>query len=425
MAVPVKPAVAVVGGGWAGCAAAFTLAEAGVAADLFEAGRILGGRARGVSLDGRALDNGQHILLGAYAHCLDLIRRAGPGSGDLWRLPLAIETPPGFRFACPRLPAPLHLLAGLAGARGLDWRDKWRAGRWMQHHLRSPQPDVDRTVAELTFDQPDTVNRLLWHPLCISALNTPPRQASARVFLAVLRTAFGARRTDSDLLLPRRDLTRLFPSHAAERILLRGGTVHLACRIERIEAANGAFLLHTCEGARHYSHVIVAVAPQHLSRLTAGLPELESARSAIADFRYLPIATGYVQYTSDFQLGAPLYALDDGPAQFVFDRGQSHGQPGMMAFVASTATRLPADWLDQAEAQLRRFAAPGAARWRRHIVEKQATYACEPDLARPSIRTAHPCLFLAGDYTDGPYPATLESAASSGVQSALALLDSL
>lgn len=419
-------AVAVVGGGWAGCAAAFTLAEAGVAVDLFEAGRTLGGRARSVLLDGHALDNGQHILLGAYTHCLDLIRRAGSDDGgDLWRLPLTIETPPDFRLACPRLPAPLHLIAGLAGARGLDWRDKWQAARWAQQHLRSPEPVADRTVAELTFDQPDAVKRLLWHPLCVSALNTPPRQASARAFLAVLRAAFGARRADSDLLLPRRDLTLLFPSRAAERVLLRGGAVRLACRIERIEAANGAFRLHAGEGVRHYSHVVVAVAPQHLAALTADLPGLESARNAIADYRYLPIATGYVQYASDFRLDAPLYALEDGPAQFVFDRGQSHGQPGTMAFVASAATRLPADWLDQAEAQLRRFAAPGAARWRRRIVEKQATYACEPDLARPPVRTAHPRLFLAGDYTDGPYPATLESAASSGVQSALALLDSL
>ena len=42
------PNVAVIGGGWAGCAAACTLAEAGIATTLFEASRTLGGRARGV-----------------------------------------------------------------------------------------------------------------------------------------------------------------------------------------------------------------------------------------------------------------------------------------------------------------------------------------------------------------------------------------
>jgi len=56
--------VAVVGGGWAGCSAALTLAEAGVPVTLFEASRTLGGRARAVELGRQPLDNGQHILLG-------------------------------------------------------------------------------------------------------------------------------------------------------------------------------------------------------------------------------------------------------------------------------------------------------------------------------------------------------------------------
>jgi uncharacterized protein with NAD-binding domain and iron-sulfur cluster len=109
----------------------------------------------------------------------------------------------------------------------------------------------------------------------------------------------------------------------------------------------------------------------------------------------------------------------------VFDRGQSHAQAGLMAFVASAAARLSEDWLDQAETQLQRIVQPGPARWRKRIVEKQATYACVPGMDRPHSRTAHPRIFLAGDYTAGPYPATLESATSSGVQSAGALLAQL
>jgi uncharacterized protein with NAD-binding domain and iron-sulfur cluster len=97
----------------------------------------------------------------------------------------------------------------------------------------------------------------------------------------------------------------------------------------------------------------------------------------------------------------------------------------LLALVASTAARLSADWLDQADAQLQRIAQPGPARWRKSIVEKQATYACVPNMARPTVRTAHPRLFLAGDYTAGRYPATLESATLSGVQSAGALLEQL
>ncbi|MCL5060575.1 MAG: NAD(P)-binding protein [Candidatus Thermoplasmatota archaeon] len=129
-----KPKVAVVGGGWAGCAAALTVAEAGVAVTLYEASRTLGGRARAVELEGEALDNGQHILLGAYEETLGLIDRVHPGAAQngLWRLPLTIEQPPDFRLACPRLPAPLHLAVGLLGARGLGWGEKLAAARWAQ-----------------------------------------------------------------------------------------------------------------------------------------------------------------------------------------------------------------------------------------------------------------------------------------------------
>ena len=67
--------VAILGGGYAGMAAAVELAAAGVAVTVFEAGRVLGGRARGVTLDGHALDNGQHLIIGAYRELLRLMQR--------------------------------------------------------------------------------------------------------------------------------------------------------------------------------------------------------------------------------------------------------------------------------------------------------------------------------------------------------------
>src|SRR5512138_366636 len=403
------PRVAVVGGGWAGCAAALTLAEAGVAVTLYEAGRTLGGRARTVALEGQALDNGQHILLGAYETTLGLIDRLHPDPHGLWRLPLTVEQPPDFRLACPRLPAPLHLAAGLLGAKGLDWGEKLAAARWAHALIRGASTPFDGSVGELTRTQPEKLRRLLWHPLCVSALNTPPELASGQVFREVIRAAFGKRRRDSDLLLPRRALSALFPEPAAQRITERGGAVRRASRVTALDATETAVTVSTREDTERFSHAILAVAPQHLPALASRTPALERAARAAASYSYQPIATAYVQYSEAFQLAKPLYALGDGPAQFVFDRGQSHGQAGLLAFVASAAASLTADWPDRAEAQLRRIVDPGRPRWRRHIVEKQATYACIPGLPRPPVHTPHPREFLAGDYTSGPYPATLES----------------
>ncbi len=105
---------AVIGGGWAGIAAAVELTGSGHPVTLFEAGRVLGGRARSVSLDGRTLDNGQHILLGAYRDTLDLMRRVGADPEQLFdRRPLQVIDRQGFRLSLPKLPAPFNLAWGL------------------------------------------------------------------------------------------------------------------------------------------------------------------------------------------------------------------------------------------------------------------------------------------------------------------------
>jgi squalene-associated FAD-dependent desaturase len=343
----------------------------------------------------------------------------------LWRLPLSLNQPPDFSLACPRLPAPLHLLAGLLGARGLGWRDKLTAARWAHALLNNTDTVVPQSVSQFTRNQPEKLNRLLWHPLCVSALNTPPDQACAQVFRDVIRAAFGGRTHHSDLLLPRRDLTALFPAPAAARVIELGGEVRLSSRVNALDATAAGVTLGTRDTSLPYSHAILAVAPQHLAAMAASIPELAAVVRDVATYHYQPIATGYVQVDPAFRLSKPLFALANGPAQFVFDRGQSHGQAGLLAFVASAAANLSEDWLDQAEAQLQRITQPGPARWRKRIVEKQATYACVPNMPRPAVRTAHPRIFLAGDYTAGPYPATLESATQSGVQSAGALLEQL
>ncbi|HLO61704.1 MAG TPA: FAD-dependent oxidoreductase, partial [Azonexus sp.] len=92
--------VAVIGGGWAGIAAAVELTARGISTTLFEAGRVLGGRARSASVDGRVLDNGQHILLGAYRDTLALMRQVGADPDQLFdRRPLRVIDNADFELA--------------------------------------------------------------------------------------------------------------------------------------------------------------------------------------------------------------------------------------------------------------------------------------------------------------------------------------
>jgi squalene-associated FAD-dependent desaturase len=425
-----KARVAVIGGGWAGCAAALTLAEAGVAVSVYEAGAVLGGRARAVDLHGTRLDNGQHILLGAYTQTLQLIEALAPDRerASLLRTRLILDQPPAFKLDCPPLPAPWHLLAGLLGAQGLDRRDKFAAARWAHQAIHRPNP-ADSSVAHALADQPAVVRRVLWEPLCLAALNTPPENASANVFRNVLRAAFGGKRAQSDLLFPRTDLGALFPDPAATRAQHYGANVHLRTRVRALACDAVGVSIVVADQAVQHDFVIVAVAPQHLAALCAQIPSLQSLLAMVRAYVYLPIATAYVQYPATLRLSRPMLGLADGPAQFAFDRGRTHGQPGLIAFVASAAAALlghaQTDWIRAAEQQLGRIQPLPEPLWRSSLIEKQATYACTPNLSRPDTRTAHPRIFLAGDYLAGPYPATLESATRSGVKSAQTLLEQL
>jgi squalene-associated FAD-dependent desaturase len=433
--------VAVIGGGWAGCAAAIALEDAGQDVSLIEAARTLGGRARAVEAHGRALDNGQHILLGAYGATLDLLRKVGIDPRQaLLRLPLQMRYPPAsglMDFTAPRLPAPLHMLVALLRARGLERADRLAlarfttSARWMDWHLHQ-----DCSVAELLdrFDQTERLVRLMWRPLCLAALNTGIERASARVFLAVLRDSLGAKRAASDMLLPRLPLDALFPEAARRRIEAGGGRVLTGTRAEGITQEDGRWRIATSAtgpAAESYDGVVLATAPWQAAALLRALSGTGAVAAQLEAFEYEPISTVYLQYAPGTRLPQPFCALLDDPengdwGQFVFDRGQlDAAQDGLLAVVisgASGAANLERDALaGLTSGQLARaFGVEALARphWQQVITEKRATFACTPGLARPANTTPLPGLVLAGDYTASDYPATLETAARSGLAAA-------
>ena len=430
--------VAVIGAGWAGCAAAVELARAGAQVTLYEAARTAGGRARRIDYQGNTLDNGQHILLGAYRESLRLMQLVGlQPSQLLLRLPLQMRYPStedGMDLIAPRLPAPLHLLFGVLRAKGLSFVDKLSlarfasAARWMGWQLNR-----DCTVAELLerFEQTDRLTQLMWRPLCIAALNTPPERASAKVFLAVLRDSLGASRAASDMLLPRADLSALFPDAATEWLQKNGSKVMLGNRVSAIHADNPGWSVSSEHRTDKYQQVVIATSAAQAQTL---LQETDEALARSLNFDYEAITTCYLQYAPTVRLPAPMLALIDDPesqrwGQFVFDRGQlDTTQAGLLAVVTSASGKAAESGAEAIEASVAQQLAhdlqmPELATplWSKAITEKRATFACTPDLPRPSNATAHTGLWLAGDYTESEYPATIEGAVRSGVKAAAAI----
>lgn len=334
--------LAVIGAGWAGLSAAVRAADAGDEVTVFEASHTLGGRARAVvspQLHTR-IDNGQHIMLGAYHDTLALMQRLGIDTDTtLQRESLTLESADGaFRLRVPRLPAPFHLLGALVNARGLFLRDKWR----LAQAIRQLQRQQWRTTPGLTvqqwldhYQQSPRVRALFWQPLCVAALNTPVDDACAQLFAHVLRDSLGGTRAACDMLLSKTDLSALWPDQVEQarmqdgsgRITVRRGSV--VTRLELVERARCGRAVNPSPvyvGQQHdvqvndecFDAVIIASnvpsARRLLNQLPAApevLPAVQTLLHQLSCFTYVPIATVTLRLASQWKLPRSMYQLHE------------------------------------------------------------------------------------------------------------------
>ena len=449
--------IAIIGAGWVGCAAAVEATRLGHQITLFEAARTAGGRARRVMAtrgdESLMLDNGQHILIGAYSETLRLMRDLSVDEKTVFlRLPLTMQFPDGSGLKLPNWSAPLDALAGILTAGGWPWADKlsllkvalgWQLGGFKCRPEQSVS-DLCRGLA------PGAMVSLI-EPLCVSALNTPADRASGQVFLRVLHDSLFAASGGSNLLLPRQDLSALLPDAALAWLTKQGGALRLGVRVQAIETvtaaaartattagtatattgtgtgtdasagtATGGWHVNTADSRETFERVVLACPPNEAARL------VESTGAAADDWlararslQHEALCTVYAQ-APGARLQQPMLALPASasePAQFVFDRGQLGGPAGLLAFVISASNGDSATLTQQVLAQAARQLGLNTLQPVQTIVEKRATFACTPGLQRPAAQIA-PGLLACGDYIAGPYPATLEGAVRSGLEAA-------
>lgn len=430
--------VVVIGAGWSGLACALRLAGRVRPLLLVDAAPTIGGRARRVRVRLGArehdLDNGQHLLVGAYQRTLALMRATGVDvERALLRLPFQLHYPDGWALVAPRLPAPWHLAAALLRARGLTWTERralattttrWRRAGW--------QVTPDRPAAALFDDAPARLVQRLWEPLCLAALNVRLAAASAQVLLNVLRDTLGAAAEAADLLVPRRDLGAVLPDAALQRLQVEGVAVRTGCVVRELRRHDAGWLLHTGDGATLPARaVVLALPPPRAGALLQGLAAHQSTAAELAALPMAPIATVYLQYDAGIALARPLHPLLDAPdagafGQWAFDRGQLDARhAGIVSVVISGAgAHLEYDHAALGAAvamQLQRQCGLPPARATAVIAEKRATIVPAPGLQRPPARLVRG-LYLAGDAADSPYPSTLEGSIRAGEAAADALV---
>jgi squalene-associated FAD-dependent desaturase len=442
--------VVVIGGGFAGLAAAVALQERRHEVVLLERRGVLGGRATSSrdSVTGEEVDNGTHLMIGAYTATCDLLHRAGASELLTFQENLRLEwVDDAGRTAldCPPLVAPLHLLAGLAGLR-VPWAVKLQALRLGLAMRFGRRPD-GLTVAEhlRRCGQGETARRLLWDPLALAVLNEPVERAAAVLFHRVYREAFLRDHRASRLVFLRRGwgvlaarLARYFEGRGgvvrqgarAEEIVVEGERVTAVRGSERPaareEIASGGAPRTFAQGA----DAVVSAVPTHA--LAPLLPDSWRERGSFAvlsRFGGSPIVS-IEMWLDRVVVDRVMLGLRDCAVDWVFDKGRLYGREGApqhLAFIVSAAYRSMerpnAELVGLAESALRRyFPAMAAASVERTLVMREplATFASSPELEpyRPGPDTDVAGLFLAGDWTDTGLPATIEGAVRSGLRAA-------
>lgn len=429
--------VVIIGAGWAGLAAAVELCKSGKNVTLYESARQPGGRARCAPFGAHKVDNGQHLMIGAYHYMLKIMGDIGLDSESLFsRYPVNLQLydTNGVKSCLKtnRLPSPLHILSSLFSSQGISLSEHLAIIKlFLKIRGNNFILDKDISVARLLHGQPSSLCHKLWYPLCIASLNTPAENASAKLFMRVLHDSFMHRASDSDLLIPKVDLGQLFPEPAVDYIEIHGGQLHLAMRAsELIITDNVIEAVIVGDEKIMAQQVIIATSHHQATSLLDGHPLLKPMADKLRGIETQPICTVYLQYPAEIQLDFPMTGLLGTTSQWVFDRRVCN-QPGMMAVVISangahmqidkeTLARLVADELAH---RYPHWPEPEATLV---IREKRATFSATVgiDRHRPTNETPVTGLWLAGDYTAIGYPATLEAAVRSGVQCAHRIMQS-
>src|SRR5689334_6404414 len=449
--------VIVIGGGLAGLAAGVALADSGWRVRLFEQRPFLGGRATSYVLpDGEHVDNCQHVTLGCCTNLEDFYHRVGSVGKIKFFDRLVFLDPQGRRgeMNAGSLPAPLHFAGSFASFAPLTLLDKLSIARAMlniiQHAGSPPELREPGGISMLEWlrrlgQTQGAINRF-WRVVLVSALNEELDRTDARFGVDVFWKAFLSSSTGYRMGVPAVPLSNLYDGCKTE-IERRGGEVVLRSPVRGLKLESGQLAGVRFDDNREESadayifaipHTVLAeLLPESVKQADSSLAHLDKIKTS-------PI-TGVHFWFDRVVMDELFLTLLDTTTQWIFNKtalyagsqAGSNGAPGSaqrtqyLQLVISASYDLlqksRQEIIDLCLAEVK-HALPKArdAQLLKASVIKEAaaTFSPEPgvDRWRPRQSTLIPGLYLAGDWTQTGWPATMEGAVRSGYLAAEAVL---
>ncbi len=405
----------------AGLSTAAALGSAGFRVQVFEARPFLGGRATSFPLapadeDSEQIDNCQHVLLRCCVNLLDFYTRLGVRDSIRFYREFYFIEPGGrtSRFKRGALPAPLHFTGAFLGLHFLTLADKIAIARGLLalRYERTRRRDLDRiTMLDWLREKRQTPRAIdrFWRQVLVSAINEDIERMAARHGFQVFWLGFLARSEGYEMGVPAIPLGELY---RAERWQAAGDvSLRLRAPVEAIDPAG-----ITAGGERHTADYYVCALP--FERLPAlGLPA--------PPFEHSPI-TGIHLWFDRPVTDLPHATLLDRTMQWMFNKSEGRYLQLVVSASRQLATAGRAEIIDLAVKELGEFfpAVREARLEKAHVIkEMRATFSAAPgtEALRPPPETDRPDLFLAGDWTNSGWPATMEGAVRSGYLAAEAV----
>jgi zeta-carotene desaturase len=439
--------VMVVGGGVAGISAACALADAGFRVMLLERRGYLGGRAASYFHPGtgEVIDNCQHVLFGCCTNLLNLYRKLGVEDRIFWDSRMTLMEPGGRRSVLKpsKLPAPMHGLPAILRAKCFSAADKASLLWAMGIMILSRRPKPGRSLQSWLDAHLQTTGaqRRFWELVIASALNASMDQIDLAYAQKVIRELFLNSPAAGAMGMSRVPLSDLYAGTAEYLETRRGRLLHG----QNVTAAqwdeNTRRWSISCEGETlQAEHLVLALPFEAMAKLLPQMPQCEATQnlqSRLNELMHWPICSVHLWFDREITELDHAVLLD---REIHWMYHKSRWQPsrtgdGSYVELVISATREFAalgrqQAIDRATEQLAEFfPAVKTARVVKSALVKEvrATFGVPPgiDAIRPDAISPWPQCFLAGDWVQTGWPATMEGAARSGYLAAEALCRSV